>query len=230
MIDMKPEQILKIVALFAAVGVLPFLSGIFIGRAAEVLQAKSQTNRLAITTEVPTNTPSELIPESPAEPIPQPDAKPQPKVASAVTTPNNHPPTAPPIQSKPVTTPKPQPPTCSGNLTQKFLCLLNDYRVKKGLNKVALNTSLSQVALDHSTWMNETGTFSHTGVDGSRLTERCTAAGIRCLAENLAEGIYTADELLSSWSANPSHNKNLLGPYTTIGIGISGAYVTLLLN
>ncbi len=229
MIGMKPGQILKIVALFAAVGVLPFLSGIFIGRAAEVLQAKSQTNRLAITTEVPTNTPSELIPESPAEPTPQPDAKPQPKVASAVTTPNNRPPLPQRTPAKPLATPAPLP-SCTGNLTQKFLCLLNEYRVKKGLGKVTLNNNLSQVALGHSTWMNETGTFSHTGVDGSRLTERCAAAGIRCLAENLAEGIYSADELLSSWSANPSHNKNLLGPYTTIGFGVSGEYVTLLLN
>lgn len=229
MIDMKLRQLLKIVTLFAAVGVLPFLGGLVIGRAAEVLQAKSHVQRLVTTSEVPADTTIELVSESPAEPNPQPDPKPQPKVASAITAPNNRPPLPQPTPTKPLPSPTPLP-SCAGNLSQKFLCLLNEYRVKKGLGKVTLNNSLSQVALGHSTWMNETGTFSHTGVNGSRLTDRCAAAGIRCLAENLAEGIYSADELLSSWSANPSHNKNLLGPYTTIGFGVSGEYVTLLLN
>ncbi|GEM_PF-1402201 len=119
---------------------------------------------------------------------------------------------------------------CRGTLSQEFQCLLNEYRESKGLASVSFDTGLAQVAKTHSEWMYESGIFSHTGINGSRLTERCAAAGIRCLAENLAHNILTAQKLLDSWKANPGHNKNLLGPYNTIGLGVFDKYVTLLMN
>jgi uncharacterized protein YkwD len=119
---------------------------------------------------------------------------------------------------------------CSGGLPEQFLCLLNQYRASKGKGKLSGSSALSKVAYGHSAWMTETGIFSHTGKDGSRLGDRCRLAGITCRAENLAEGIHTAQKLLDMWKASPSHNTNLLGGYTTAGLGVSGNYVTLLLN
>lgn len=231
MTDMKPILILKMVAIMAVVGVLPFLGGVAIGKVSELLQTRSNNQSLATTPQLLSQPTSEFATETPTPPNPEPQKTAiEPKVASATTLPNDRPAVTPTSQAKPVATPAPQLPSCSGNLVEKFVCLLNDYRANNGLAAVTLNSGLSQVALGHSTWMNETGTFSHTGPNGSRLTDRCAAAGIRCLAENLAVEIYSADELLSSWQANPGHNKNLLGPYTTIGFGMSGSYVTLLLN
>lgn len=133
---------------------------------------------------------------------------------------------------KPVVTQvtKSAPATCSGSFVNEFLCLLNQYRASKGKGKLSGSSALSAVALSHSAWMNSTGTFSHEGKDGSRLGDRCAAAGITCRAENLAYKIDTAQKVLDMWIASPSHNANLLGNYKTIGIGISGDYTTLLFN
>lgn len=229
---MKPATFLKITATTAALVVLPFISGVLIGKVSDSLLAKTHTANFASAVEViptpeteltPAPSQSEVVVNEPAgEPIaaaaitPEPAAKPAPTQVKTIT--------------KEITAAAPAVTTCAGNLTAKFICLLNNYRAEKGLGKVSLNASLSQVALSHSTWMNQTGIFSHTGLDGSRLTERCSAAGVQCLAENLADGILDADKLLLSWRANAGHNKNLLGPYTTVGMGVSGSYVTLLFN
>lgn len=122
------------------------------------------------------------------------------------------------------------PVTCSGNFVNELLCLLNQYRASKGKGQVSGSSALSAVALSHSVWMNSTGTFSHEGKDGSRLGDRCAAAGITCRAENLAFNVSSAQKVLNMWIASPSHNTNLLGNYKTIGIGISGDYTTLLFN
>lgn len=119
---------------------------------------------------------------------------------------------------------------CGGDLTKLFICLLNEYRAKNNLSKVTLDQSLTEVAIAHSEWMNSTGIFSHTGVNETKFYDRCANAGVTCRAENLADGILDAKKLLNSWQANPGHNKNLLGPYSKIGFGISGPYITLLFN
>ncbi len=124
----------------------------------------------------------------------------------------------------------PPAPTCAGAFTQQFLCLLNQYRVSKGLAKLSFDSSLATVALKHSQWMNSTGTFSHEETDGSHLLDRCQAAGIICRGENLAKGATSAQNLLDMWKASSSHNANLIGSYKTMGLGISGGYITLLLN
>lgn len=173
------------------------------------------SNSESPTSQTPEDNPISL----PPNPIPETNhanSDTKPNVAGAVTPPQ-----------KP--TPAPQL-LCSGQLAEKFLCLLNDYRAKNNLSKVSLNTSLTSVAIKHSEWMNSTGIFSHTGVNDSKFYDRCNVANITCRAENLAEGILQAEKLLSSWQANSGHNKNLLGPYSQIGFGVDGSYVTLLFN
>lgn len=120
--------------------------------------------------------------------------------------------------------------TCEGSLEQTFICLLNDYRESRGLNRLEYSQPLAQVALSHSQWMSQTGVFSHTGINGSKLSDRCRAANITCQAENLAENILTAQSLLDSWKTTAGHHRNLIGPYNTAGLGVHGKYVTLLLN
>jgi uncharacterized protein YkwD len=149
-----------------------------------------------------------------------------------------HPKAAPKItaQAKVIVAPAPKPatvtaPSCTaGAFVNQFLCLLNEYRASKKLGKLSGNSALSNVALGHSEWMNSTETFSHTGINGTRLGDRCKAAGITCRAENLAFKAGSAQNLLDMWKASPSHNANLLGGYSTAGLGISGSYITLLMN
>ncbi len=142
-------------------------------------------------------------------------------------------PTPRPVVKPRATAPAPPAPsaaTCSGGMSAQFICLLNQYRASKGLGKLSANSGLAGVALTHSQWMQTTGTFSHTGENGSKFFDRCALAKITCRAENLAVGVGTAENLLKMWKESAGHNANLLGPYSTIGIGIAGSYVTALFN
>jgi uncharacterized protein YkwD len=178
---------------------------------------------------------SDVAAETPAAPAPEPvaqaAAEPAPQPASKAT-PTRAPAPKPVVKAATASVqPAPAPTvTCSGGLAAEFLCLLNQYRASKGLGKLSGSSALSKVALGHSTWMSTTGIFSHVGIDGSRLGERCAAAGITCRGENLAHNIGTAKGLLDSWKASPGHNANLLGSYTTAGMGVYGGYTTLLFN
>jgi uncharacterized protein YkwD len=176
---------------------------------------------------------SSAIPETPSEPAVLADQDPPSIQAPAANKPTSTKPQAP----KPALEAKPTPAparvaavSCSGEFVQELLCLLNEYRASKNLGKVSGNAALSQVALGHSKWMSENNIFSHTGVNGSRLLDRCKAAGTICRAENLAQGVPTAKEVLSMWKNSPGHNANLLGDYTIIGLGLYDSYTTLLLN
>lgn len=120
--------------------------------------------------------------------------------------------------------------SCEGALITKFTCLLNEYRKSRNLGKVTHNSSLAMVAYNHSNWMNATKTLSHVDANGFRHNDRCAQAGIVCRAENLAEGYLDANILLTQWQKSGGHNINLLGPYSTIGLGVSGKYVTLIFN
>ena len=120
--------------------------------------------------------------------------------------------------------------SCEGTMVVKFTCLLNEYRKTKNLGNVSYNSSLAKVAYNHSNWMNSTKTLSHVDANGFRHNDRCAQEGIVCRAENLAEGYLDANILLSEWQKSGGHNINLLGPYSTIGLGVSGKYVTLIFN
>lgn len=117
---------------------------------------------------------------------------------------------------------------CSGAFITQFICLLNEYRASQGVAKLSYSGALASVAVTHSTWMNSTGTFSHTGANGSTFTDRCEAAGVNCYGENLADGAKSAQNLLDMWKASPSHNANLLRPFRSIGLGVAGTFTTAL--
>ncbi len=129
--------------------------------------------------------------------------------------------------------PKPKPPaapTCTGDFAAEFLCLLNNYRVSQGKGRLSYNMDMGKVALGHSQWMADTDTFSHFDKNGGRFINRCAAAGVKCRAENLAMNASSAQNLFDMWKASPSHNANLLGPYTKIGMAVAGSYITALFN
>lgn len=144
---------------------------------------------------------------------------------------------APTPTSKPTAQPAAQPtakassaPNCSGDYLEQFICLLNQYRASHGKGKLAHNGSLASVAAKHSQWMKSSGTLSHIGEGGSSFNQRCADAGVSCRAENLAHGAGSAQNLLNMWKNSAAHNANLLGPYSSIGLGISGSYTTALMK
>ncbi|WJY21345.1 CAP domain-containing protein [Fontisubflavum oceani] len=63
-----------------------------------------------------------------------------------------------------------------------MLDLINVERANAGLNPLKLNTLLNQSSEDHSTWMINTDTFSHTGQGDHRPRIVCRPQTIRLKA------------------------------------------------
>jgi len=119
-------------------------------------------------------------------------------------------------------------------LERYMLELINEERTLYGLHPLQLELNLNSAAEEHSLWMLETNTFSHTGVNGSSSTERIIASGFdyvgtRGTSENIAyiqtgapEGYF--DEVKDRHIAlmnSPGHRANILHETRDyIGIGI----------
>jgi uncharacterized protein YkwD len=112
------------------------------------------------------------------------------------------------------------------NFSEKFGCLINNYRQMNGKNPLKFDAALTKTASNYSNYMNSANFFSHVAPDGSHYYERCVAEGTTCHGENLAEGFLSAQNLFDMWKSSPAHNENMLGPYTSMGLGISGKYAT----
>lgn len=115
-----------------------------------------------------------------------------------------------------------------------MLTLINAERTSRGLDPLQLEQNLNQSADAHSDWMLRTNTFSHTGVNGTDMTQRMEMAdfdfsGSWRAAENLAvqsergaSGIRDdIADLHQNLMDSPGHRANLLNPLLDyIGIGI----------
>ena len=116
--------------------------------------------------------------------------------------------------------------SCDQSLVYQLLDLVNDHRVANGSGIVTLAGDLNGVACSHAMWMNDTGTFSHTGKDGTNPYQRCERAGTVCWAENVAyNSELTALNIFELYKNSPGHNKNMINPeYTEIGLAFAGVY------
>lgn len=114
----------------------------------------------------------------------------------------------------------------SDSFNEQFICLLNNHRQANGKNILTYNSLMNTAAKNHSSWMLETGNFSHTGENGSSFVDRCLAVNVRCDGENIAFGFTSAQQLFDMWKNSPGHNANMLGDHAQLGIGIAGKYAT----
>ncbi|MCX8953967.1 CAP domain-containing protein [Ruegeria sp. NA] len=117
---------------------------------------------------------------------------------------------------------------------REMLALINQERTSRGLNPLQLETQLNDSSEDHSTWMLNTDTFSHTGSGGSSATQRMQNAGfdlegswrtgenIAWQSERGAPGISDdVAQLHQNLMNSPGHRANILNPdFKYIGIGI----------
>lgn len=70
--------------------------------------------------------------------------------------------------------------------------------------------------------MAEHSKMSHEGTDGSTLTDRIKGQqyDYRRIAENVAYGKYTIDQVMEGWMNSESHRKNILGSFSQIGAAV----------
>lgn len=102
---------------------------------------------------------------------------------------------------------------------------ISDYRRSRGQSSVAVDATLTAIALRQAQAMARAGKMSHSL--GGSFSSRLSQGGYDALvaAENLAAGPRNLDEVLSSWRASKGHNENLLKPGVT-QIGIAVAYAS----
>jgi uncharacterized protein YkwD len=124
-------------------------------------------------------------------------------------------------------TPQAKGQAAAGGNRAELLRLINQHRQANGQGPLSTDASLTRAAQDHSAWMQSTGTFSHTGKDGSSFFDRIQAAGGRAnaSAENIARA-STPQAVFDLWKNSAGHNRNMLGAYRKIGLGRQGDYYT----
>jgi uncharacterized protein YkwD len=90
--------------------------------------------------------------------------------------------------------------------------LINNYRRKKGLRPLRLNSRLSAAARAHSRDLASHDRISHYGSDGTDPWARVTRTGYpaRLAAENVGTGQLSIEEVFEGWRKSPDHDANLL--------------------
>jgi uncharacterized protein YkwD len=83
---------------------------------------------------------------------------------------------------------------------------------------------LASAARGHARQMAERGFFQHVDPEGRGSRERAAAAGFRgAVAENLAWGQSTAEQVLAAWLQSPGHCATLMSPnHQLLGVGYAG--------
>jgi uncharacterized protein YkwD len=114
-------------------------------------------------------------------------------------------------------------PTQATQLSQ-VVTLTNQYRAQAGCKALVRDTRIDTAAQGHADWMASTGTFSHTGKNGSSFVDRLKAAGYPTPGgENIAYGQADAKAVVTAWMNSAGHRANILNcRFTTIGVGVAG--------
>ncbi|CAF3776471.1 unnamed protein product [Rotaria socialis] len=102
----------------------------------------------------------------------------------------------------------------------------NRYRQSASLAPLAASQRLRNAAQSHANHMAQTRQMSHQENVNGRGTvgERVTQTGFRwsAVAENVAAGQTTINQVMTTWMNSPGHRENILnGNYKRIGVGIS---------
>ncbi len=108
------------------------------------------------------------------------------------------------------------------NFESEVVRLVNEIRVKNGLNMLTEDWELSRVARYKSQDMRDNKYFSHTSPVYGSPFEMMKNFGIsyRSAAENIAKGQKTPQAVVNSWMNSTGHRANILNAsYTHIGVG-----------
>lgn len=105
-------------------------------------------------------------------------------------------------------------------MEEEVIRLTNEYRVSLGLNELTQDTQLAYVAEVRS--MEIVNTWGHNRPDGSTFADILVAMKYPSprFGENLGKAQKTASEVMEMWKESPSHDANLTGDFTKIGVAI----------
>jgi len=112
----------------------------------------------------------------------------------------------------------------SARVRAAVLAQVNAARLKARAQPLRASSQLDQAAQKHAEDMLARGFFAHESPDGKTVRERSREAGYdwRAIGENIAEGQFTADEVMDTWLKSPDHRRNILDPnFTELGVGLA---------
>ncbi|KAE8883302.1 hypothetical protein PF005_g638 [Phytophthora fragariae] len=104
----------------------------------------------------------------------------------------------------------------------EMLNAVNKERTSRGLPALCMNKKLEDAAQGHSNDMAAHDYMSHTGSDGSTMSQRIKAAGYKRTAcgENVAAGHTSVEQVVAAWMASKHHRDNILrAKFTMFGCG-----------
>lgn len=106
-------------------------------------------------------------------------------------------------------------------LQQSVLEYVNQYRRGKGLAPLKMMSLITAEALKHSKNMADGRVdFGHDGFEGRADKLMSQIELSNAIAENVAYGKFSAQEVVNRWIQSPGHKKNIEGKFTLTGVGI----------
>ena len=90
--------------------------------------------------------------------------------------------------------------------------IFNAYRVQNGKSASRPSAALNRAANAHARDMAANNFMGHTSSNGDKVRDRARKQGYRAcwIAENVAKGQGSANEVMAQWMGSPPHRKNML--------------------
>ena len=135
--------------------------------------------------------------------------------------------TAIPTSTAAPSSPTSVPPTSSpsGSFRDTLLARVNAARDAVGAPALALNASLNGAAQSYAEQMAASGCFAHDCPPEPSFSRRVELAGYTnwsTLAENIANGQRTVDDVHNAWMGSSGHRANILNPsFSEMGAGLA---------
>lgn len=105
-------------------------------------------------------------------------------------------------------------------IESEILNLINNHRANLELSSLNTFNIVSKKAITHTNYMIETGTISHANFE-QRYQWLVSNANAQVVAENVAFGYNTAEEVVAAWINSNGHRVNIENPnFTDFGISI----------
>lgn len=158
-----------------------------------------------------------------ASPSASPSASSSPTVTPTAGTLESSSPSSTPEATSTSSTPS-APASAESGPTDRVLVLVNAERAKAGCAPLTENAKLTKAAQDHSQDMADHQNMSHTGSDGSSMSDRLSRVGYayRSAGENVAAGYTSPESVMDGWMNSAGHKANILNcGFKEIGIGLA---------
>jgi uncharacterized protein YkwD len=106
------------------------------------------------------------------------------------------------------------------NSELEIMKLINDYRVRIGLNALQKNNYISYKCQEHNKYMIANHVLNHDGFS-ARSRNIMQLIGAKKVGENVARKQKTPEAVVKAWLESPRHKENIKGNFTHFGLSVS---------